>query len=134
MKKVFLLFGISAFSAASAQQNDVCDVNKHVQDFLKKKHGIQKNNTPSLIDNFYTNINTETLSKLSYTLSTGDKVYILPVDNMPCVVPGYFQNNMPNISNPNIYQNSPLFRNNTPGTIPNAVKPYRLISINNNYF
>jgi molybdopterin converting factor small subunit len=129
MKKVFLLFGISAFSAASAQQNDVFDVNKHVQDFLKKKNGIQKNNTPSLFDNFYTNGNTESPAKLSYTLSNGDKVYILPVDNMPCVVPGYSQNNMPNISDPNIYYNSPLFKNNTPGTIPNAVKPYRLISI-----
>ena len=129
MKKVFLLFGVAAFGAASAQQKGVFDVNKHIQDFLKKKHGIQKDSTPSLIDNFYTNRNTESLAKLSYTLPNGDKVYILPMDNMPCVVPGFPQNNMPNISNPNIYYHSPLFRNEIPGTTPNAVKPYRLISI-----
>lgn len=31
MKKIFLLFGIAAFSAASAQQKDVFDIHKHLQ-------------------------------------------------------------------------------------------------------
>jgi len=30
MKKVFLLFGIAAFSSASAQQKDLFDIQKHL--------------------------------------------------------------------------------------------------------
>ena len=37
MKKVFLVFGIAAFSSASAQQKDVFDINRHIRGFLDKK-------------------------------------------------------------------------------------------------
>ena len=35
-------------------------------------------------------------AKLSHTLGNGNKVYLLPQDNMPCMVPNMTQFNMPN--------------------------------------
>lgn len=129
MKKVFLLFGIAAFTSASAQQKDVFDIQKHLDKIVKDKKFPRAVTGPSvkstdLIDHRFFSYE----RKPFYTLHNGDKVYVLSGDNMPCVVPDMSQFTiMPNISDPNQYFNSPLFKNNTPGTIPNAVKPYRLI-------
>ena len=38
MKKNFLLFGIAAFSSASAQQKEMFDINRHIQEVLKNKN------------------------------------------------------------------------------------------------
>jgi hypothetical protein len=122
MKKVFLFFGIASFSSASAQQKDVFDINRHIQEVLKNK-----NPSGTGVKTFINPL-TESQPKLSYLLSNGDKLYILNQDNMPCVVPDISQFNMPNISNPDEYFESTLFRNHLPGSIPNAVKPDRLIT------
>ena len=66
-------------------------------------------------------------AKLSYTLHNGSKVYLLPQDNMPCIVPDMNQRNMPNISNPDEYFRSLALENQVPGKIPNAVTPYKII-------
>lgn len=128
MKKVFLLFGMAAFYSASAQQKGVFDIQRHLDNLKKDKKIPGVGNKPfdktTLVINYGFPLYSQ---KLSHVLSNGDRVYILSQDNMPCVVPGIPQNNIPNISNPNAYFQSPLFKNDSPGSIPNAVKPYRLI-------
>lgn len=129
MKKVFLLFGIAVFSSVSAQQKDVFDMNRHIQEVLKNR-----NTSGSGVKNIKTNkISITGLTgsqpKRSHTLPNGDKVYTLNQDNMPCVVSDIKQfTAMFNISNPDEYFESLLFKQHLPGIIPNAVKPYRLIS------
>jgi hypothetical protein len=128
MKKIFLLFGIAAVSSASAQQKDVFDMNRHIQGVLKNKNSSGTGGKIFEADNIYRNKLSQSQPKLSHILPIGDKVYILSRDNMPCVVPDMGQfTSMPNISNPKEYFSSPLFKNNTPGSMPNALQPYRLI-------
>jgi len=128
MKKIFLLFGMAAFCSASAQQKEVFDIQKHLDNMIKDKKipgGVFKPfNKPTPITNYWYYPNDQ---KLSYISPNGDKIYILSQDNMPCVVPGYTQNIMPNVSDPDKYFESSLFRNDTPGSIPNVVRPYRII-------
>ena len=128
MKKIFLLFGIAAFSSASAQQKNVFDIQKHLDKMVKEKkipgRVFKPFNKPEPLTNYwYSQIN----QKLIHILPNWDKIYLLSQDNMPCVVPGYTQNIMPNISDPDKYFESPLFRNDSPNAIPNLVKPYRII-------
>jgi hypothetical protein len=129
MKKVFLLFGMASFCSASAQQKDLFDIQKHLDNMIKDKKipgGVFKPfNKPAPVTNYRYSPNVQ---KLSHILTNGDKVYILSLDNMPCLVPGFTQNRMPNIADPDIYFESPLFRNDSLGTMPNAVKPYRLMA------
>ena len=128
MKKVFLLFGIAAFSSASAQQKQVFDINKHLQDLLDKKNTSQLIVKPSGSNKYFVAGSSQPGFKLSAILPDGDKVYLLPPDNMPCIVPDMKQfTAMPDISNPNEYFETLPFRNHLPGAIPNAVEPYRLI-------
>ena len=131
MKKIFLLFGIAAFCSASAQQKDVFDIQKHLNQLVKDKKfpgAVFKpfNKTRPLINYYGYPLYSQ---NLSHILPNGDKVYTLSQDNMPCIVPDMKQfNNMPDISNPNEYFELLQFRNHVPGTIPNAVRPYRLIA------
>ncbi len=37
MKKIFLLFGVAAFSSASAQQKNLLDIQKHLDKMVKNK-------------------------------------------------------------------------------------------------
>ena len=84
MKKVFLLFGIAAFTAASAQQNDLFDIQKHL---LKKSVDYNKLIENKKIDLAFSKpfiyyppqINNNPAD--SYTLSNGDKVVISRLDN-----------------------------------------------------
>lgn len=115
MKKVFLVFGIAAFSSVSAQQKDVFDIERHLQNLTtgKKKPGVNLQNQPlfefrQLPPNIFN------------SLSNGDRVMILPGDNMPCVVPGQFYLYFtPNLAG----ANQPLFprayQRKQPGAIPN---------------
>jgi hypothetical protein len=52
------------------------------------------------------------------TLSNGNRVYALPQDNMPCIVPK-MAGNMPNAGNQQDLQNSP-------NSIPNPAPPLKL--------
>jgi len=128
MKKVFLLFGIAAFSTSSAQQKGVFDIQRHLDKMVKDKKlpkpGIKP---PSINYPFINHTYQRPAWELSHILPNGDKVFLLSQDNMSCVVPGSINTNMPNIADPNKYFESPLFRNNNPGAIPNAVSPYRFI-------
>jgi hypothetical protein len=54
-------------------------------------------------------------AKPSYTLENGSKVYLLPQDNMPCVVPDMSQFNMP------------VVKADLKGFIPNGSRLFRLI-------
>lgn len=128
MKKVFVLFGIAAFSTASAQQKDVFDIMKHLDKMVKDKKFPQAIiKPPSKNYPFINHLSQRPAPELSHILANGDKVFILSQDNMPCVVPGSTNTNMPNIADPNRYFDSPLFRKNLPGAIPNAISPYRFI-------
>ena len=85
MKKVFLLFGIAAFTTVSAQQNDLFDIQKHL---LKKQ--AEENKRVDLPTNkpfVYTPTNLNNNPAESYTLPNGDKVVISSLDNMPVVQP-----------------------------------------------
>jgi hypothetical protein len=128
MKKVFLLLGIASFSAASAQQKDVFDIQQHLDKMFKDKKipeiVISPLNKPTPVSYSWPFPNNQ---KLSIILPNGDKVYILSQDNMPCVVPDMTQFNMPNVSNSHDYFQSLLPKNNIPGNIPNAA-PFFLIT------
>ena len=116
MKKILFILGIVTFSLASAQDNEnpglkiIPPKSKSVPflfpngiDTLWFHNSDVLNQTPQLIPQ----------SKLLYTLPNGNKVYSLPQDNMPCVVPDISQYNtmamvtpeknqynMPNAANP----------------------------------
>jgi hypothetical protein len=129
MKKVFLLFGIAAFSPASAQQKNVFDINRHIQEVLRNKSSSGTIPKTFKTDKTFIAGLIHSQPKQSYTLPNGDKVHVLSGDNMPCVIPEMMQfTTMPNISNPNEYFETLFYKQYLPGSIPNAVKPYRLIA------
>jgi len=128
MKKVFLFFGIAAFSSASAQQKDVFDINRHIQEVLRNRNTSVRGVETFKTDQVFINSSTGSKPKLSQILPNSDKVYTLRQDNTPCVVPDMSQFNMPNISNPSEYFESLPFKQHLPGIIPNAVIPYQLIT------
>jgi hypothetical protein len=130
MKKIFLVFGIAAFSSASAQQNDVFDIQKHIQKKIVKD--MEKTET-TLFKVVYGNCWGTPLSQRprlknipSFILPNGDRVTTLPIDNMPCVQPDMRQyQNMPNV----VYDKQFYFTQQRPkpGQIPNGAKHYRMI-------
>lgn len=79
------------------------------------KHLLKKRNGQSNANLSYTFPNPT--AKLSHTLSNGNKVYLLPQDNMPCIVPNMSQFNMPNAGR-NIKVN---------GMPPGSSPPYKII-------
>ena len=54
-------------------------------------------------------------AKLSHTLANGSKIYLLPQDNMPCIVPDTQQFSMP------------VAKSELNGSMPNAVIPQQII-------
>lgn len=128
MKTIFLLFGLFGCYGVSAQQKDLFDIEKHLH-----KKSIQKKGTKHRLlqrDNFnnYKSVpeknpaNKSYTGVLSYTLPNGDKLYSLPTDNMPCVVPDMNQYNiMPNAGTSTI-----VILQNRPGIIPNPAKPFKI--------
>jgi hypothetical protein len=108
MKKIFFVIAIAAFSSASAQNvTDTFWVKpldpKSKLPSLEQPKTYQFNYTPQVLDQ----------SRLLHTLPNGNKVYALPVDNMPCVVPDMSQYNNIATVRPNI----PLY------SIPNPAFP-----------
>ena len=130
MKKVFLLIGIAAFSSASAQQNDMFDIQKHLQ--KKQAESKKTDEMNSLVFPFkkhFIPVDPSIGKKplVSYTLPNGDKVVISRLGDMPCVKPDpsqlYF---MPNLAYSGEFNFSP--QRPKPGQIPNGSKPYRMIA------
>lgn len=106
MKKILLIAGILTFSSASAQSIDTFWVKpippKAKNHSLNSPGTYLVNPSQNLIGN----------SLLLNTLPNGNKVYALPQDNMPCIVPETSHYNMPTVR-PEI----PLY------TIPNPAYP-----------
>ncbi len=129
MKKVFLLFGIAAFSSASAQQNDVFDIQKHLQKKqAEDKKTIEKKTMilPFKKSTTYSNLHLGYKPEASYTLPNSDKVVTLSLDNMPCVQPDMRQyQTMPNVVYDKQFNFSP--QRPKPGQIPNGAGYYRMI-------
>ncbi|MEI9807486.1 MAG: hypothetical protein WDO16_06135 [Bacteroidota bacterium] len=89
MKKIFLLAGIASFSVAAAQNDQLPKVQAVPP---KPKENV------SSVPKFYVITPKQQLianAKLLNTLPNGNKVYALPQDNMPCVVPNVVEFNMP---------------------------------------
>jgi hypothetical protein len=76
------------------------------------------------IPNYY-NINSSNqsspLGKLTHTLPNGNKVYALPQDHMPCIIPNMGQFTMPNTFKHE--KRYPSLLNKVPGNIPNSAIP-----------
>lgn len=115
MKKIFLVFGIATFSTASAQQKDVFDIQRHLQKLTadKKKPGVNLQNQP--LFEFR-----QLPPNILNSLPNGDRIMILPGDNMPCVVPGktylYFTPNLAGANQPLLLL---AYQRKQPGAIPN---------------
>jgi hypothetical protein len=117
MKKVFLVFGIAAFSSAAAQQNDVFNI----EDYLRKKNADDKAQGPGIKNPFsdpglFKNQMAEQLLSMA-----NNNPYIVPQDgSMPCIKPDMRQfNTMPN-PGLGVLRSFPKV-----GEIPNGAFPYR---------
>jgi hypothetical protein len=84
MKLIFLFVAIAAFSFASAQNNQQPPKSKFNSEQAPRFY-IIKPPQPQLIPN----------ARLLNTLSNGNKIFALPQDNMPCVVPDITNYSMP---------------------------------------
>ena len=131
MKKIFLLFGVAAFSSATAQHNDLFDINKHIQ--KKRTEGKKAAEKKLLLSSIkpFQHYNSYSTNKanLSYVLPNGDKVVILGQDNMPCVVPDMRQfQHMPNLANKEQFNFNYSPQKVLPFQIPNGSIPFRMIA------
>jgi len=131
MKKIFLLFGVAAFSSVSAQQNDFFDINKHIQKKRteSKKAAEKKLILPSIKPFQHYNTYSTNKATLPYLLQNGDKVVTLGQDNMPCIVPDMRQfQNMPNMANKEQFNFNYSPQKVLPFQIPNGSIPFRMIA------
>ena len=128
MKKIFLLLGIAAFSSASAQQKDLFNIQKYLQKKQEESKKLEENKK------FVVKIKPvrkqitwagDVRQLPSYNLLNGNKVIILSLDHMPCIIPDMKQFMMPNIPNRNEDFQSRLPGRNMPGTIPNPTRPFK---------
>jgi hypothetical protein len=133
MKKLLVIAGLAAFSFASAQQKDFFDIQK----YLQKKQAEEK--LQKMKDRFIPSNPKKPIihlsqdlpqAKLSQTLPNGNKVYVLPLDNMPCIVSDkdQYADNM--LQAPKKFELfDKLQRNNRqqPGAIPNPAYPWKII-------
>ena len=89
MKKILLIVGIASFSFAAAQNNGL----PKVQVIPAKP----KNNISTKPNVYLVTPPSEVISgaDLQAMLANGNKIYTLPQDNMPCVVPDLSPYNMP---------------------------------------
>jgi hypothetical protein len=133
MKKLLVIAGLATFSLASAQQNDFFDIQKHLQKKLaeEKSQKMKDRFIPSNPQNPIIHLSQDLpQAKLSQTLPNGNKVYVLPLDNMPCIVSDkdQYADNM--LQAPKKFELfDKLQRNNRqqPGAIPNPAYPWKII-------
>jgi len=119
MKKIFLFLGIFSFLFASSQKNDLFDIEKHLQ---KKSEEDQKEKQKEELLAYHWPYIQQRVQKhpeatLSHVLPNGSKVYLLPQDNMPCIVPESGRQVMPNIAIQKDYAIK----------IPNVATPHKII-------
>lgn len=118
MKKIILIAGIFSFSCVTAQNNDLFNPKEYLERkaprFLPKQ-GSFFNAKPNKMT-VYEIMPDMPEAKLSHTLSNGNKVFILPQDNMPCIVPDMNQFS----AMANSYRKDDVSES-TIGQIPNAI-------------
>lgn len=126
MKKIFLVFGVFSLYSANAQLKDLFDIEKHLQKKTSENNGIKlRQHTPysfkipDLSPVTYPIINSYK-GVFSHKLPNNDNVYILPTDNMPCIVPDMKEY----ILMPNPVSNSNILLQDSIGRIPNPAKPF----------
>ncbi|MBL7723513.1 MAG: hypothetical protein JNK27_05155 [Chitinophagaceae bacterium] len=126
MKKIFLVFGVFALYSANAQQKDLFDIEKYLQKKATENNGIKfrqqtfdKFKIPDSSPGTYPIINSY-IGVFSHKLPNNDRVYILPTDNMPCVVPDLKEFYVM----PNAGINSNIILQNRIGQIPNPAKSF----------
>jgi hypothetical protein len=121
MKKIFLVFGIAAFSAAAAQEKELFDIKDHLQ----KKASKQTDRFPLALDPGFGSPKPHT------TYSPSMRSYLLPdnsritgIGNMPCIKPDMRQfKTMPNPGLGNFTTHKNSLQHSRPGNIPNAAIP-----------
>jgi hypothetical protein len=134
MKKILLAGGLFSFISAIGQQDDFFDIENH----LEKKSGEKRYRSfnrlyPDRPNNpIFQSLNrsSQSMATLSHILPNGDKVYLLPMGGMPCIVPDMKQFNMPLAGNKGDYLQSLPGKAPQAGRIPNAITPYRMIPEN----
>jgi len=121
MKKILFIISILAFWFACAQQNDFLDIQKQIEKRIKddKKQKEKQQLRDFRLISFHQQFSQ---AKLLQVLPNGNKIYSLPLDNMPCIVPDMSQFNTPNLADRSL-----TLKSNIPGRIPNPVIPYRII-------
>ncbi len=116
MKKLILLLLITPFVIkVSAQQPKIG---------IDLENKLKKYNLINPIDSL-NNLHNKKLyspfsgakAQFSHALANGDKVFLLPQDHMPCIVPDMSQ----------YYFNMPVYKGKINGTIPNASPPLQII-------
>ena len=94
MRKIFLIAGLIAFGFASAQENNLPTIEKYLKEQKREKSSL----SPKSFIPYPPQVSpvvSSPLGSFSHELSNGNKVYSLPYDKMPCVVPEMSQFNMP---------------------------------------
>ena len=110
MKKIIFVAGLLTGYTAAAQQNDLFDIEKHLEKKNKKNITLPPGPTIKFKKQDSTFISLPgQQATLSHILPNGNRVYLLPQGNMPCIVPDVQRFNMP------------LMRlDSLPGTMPNV--------------
>lgn len=130
MKKIFLLLGITFSVSTFAQQKDLFDIDRYIQKKLteKLKTAGKEKPVPFLPQKYIPAYPISNNTQMNYTFSNGDRVVILPFDNMPCVVPNMSQfQAMPNPGRNILAYNFNVLPKRLPGVIPNGALPFKII-------
>src|SRR5690606_17660342 len=98
MKKIlFFTTMIMAFSLLANAQSP--NLNRDKQTYLGPRKEVPENPFPQKfktnISTLYNNLTAGEMGMLSHELNNKSKVYLLPTDGMPCLVPDMSQFNMP---------------------------------------
>lgn len=117
----------SLYTQQMLSKKELFDIEKHLQKKTTEKTGLKfgqetpgKFSVPESSPGSFPIINSYK-GTFSYKLPNNDRVYILPTDNMPCIVPDMKDYDvMPNAGN-----NSNILLQNRIGEIPNPAKPFK---------
>lgn len=124
MKKLPVFLALSCISiAGAAQQKDFFDIQKYLQ--KKSKESKPASKPLVLLKPSFQHF--VTLGEFSHSLPNGDKVYILPQDNMPCITSKINRFDISNGFDEKEISSPINYNKNLPGIIPNAVIPKKII-------
>jgi hypothetical protein len=127
MKKLLLMAGIITSGAAFAQKdndNNITLFRFRQQENIDSFRIKLENLAPIPQENLVSSLQ----GKYSHSLPNGNGVYLLPQDNMPCIVPGQQHSTMPNIAGPK----DRIIPPPQPGHIPNPGRKWKIIPMTKN--